>query len=312
MRPMHTLTALCATLMLTITFSGCSTEPVMLGEAQSGNHHTQLNAPPLTTKPIPTPTTSSTQPTPQSITPQKGTTQPNPAPEITTLPPQAGQSSNQHPRIEQGMHLVFKNNYDAQATGCTLGFIDQQRRMGYAAAHCVPGTITNVYQDGGAEVYTADGQRVGTAYPMLTFAPAYAADKLGTAEDLSVIYFEDNAALQPNRFSGNTVIPKADINPETDTFCVYGATTRATTCGQLLEALMSDLDDNIITIEGVNVAKGDSGGPMWKVDDQGNPQGLVGIIHGWYSEFGENAVGPILYEADGAKYGALPGREHAD
>lgn len=210
------------------------------------------------------------------------------------------------------MNLVFKNNYDAQATGCTLGFIDQQRRMGYAAAHCVPGTITNVYQDGGAEIYTTEGQRVGTAYPMLTFGPAYAADKLGTTEDLSVIYFTDNATLQPNRFSGDTVIPKSDINPETDTFCVYGATTRATTCGQLLEALMSDLDDNIITVEGVNVAKGDSGGPMWKVDDQGNPQGLVGIIHGWYSEFGENAVGPILYEADGAKYGTLPQHKHAN
>lgn len=307
MRPIRALTTICATLMLTLTLSGCSTEPVILGEATSGNHHTQLLTPPLTTKTTPPITTSATQLTTQPATSHNNAAQSNPEPQTAAMPHHTRQISSPSVNVEQGMHLTFKNNYSSQAAGCTLGFIDIQHRMGYVAAHCVPGTTTNTYQSGGAEVYTASGQHVGTAYPMLTFGPAYAADQLGTTEDLSVIYFTDNAALQPNRFSGDRVIPKAEINPETDTFCVYGAMTQTTTCGGLSQDLLFDFDNNIIVVEGVNVAKGDSGGPMWKIDDQGNPIGLVGIIHGWYYEFGENAVGPILYEADGTKYGTLPG-----
>ena len=91
--------------------------------------------------------------------------------------------------------------------------------------------------------------------------------------DMAIIHFTGTAYLDPN-----------DDNPLTGDFiidnpleigtaiCSFGATTLKTHCGGI-----DNTNGSTVYEAPIPVAQGDSGGPVWAIDDHGKPLGIIGI-----------------------------------
>lgn len=166
---------------------------------------------------------------------------------------------------------------------CTLGYIDPIARTATFAAHCVPsGREIELYQD-------------ATSVPIGKTTSHFNIGIDNSRSDMITFDLYDTVGLadQPNPYSGDTLLSTDDVEFG-DKACSYSAMTGSVRCGTIYNT-----DGNVIfgspELGGV---QGDSGGPMWLVDDNNNPKGFLGVytlltgrIVGYTNPVTENTLG---------------------
>ena len=166
---------------------------------------------------------------------------------------------------------------------CTLGYIDPVARTATLAAHCVP-------SDHEAELYNYE-----TDTPIGKIVSHHNGATDNARNDVLTFNLYDTVTLTdyPNPYSGNTLLTLDDVQFG-DKACSYSAMTQSVRCG-----VIYNTDSTVVfgspELGGV---QGDSGGPMWLVDDENNPKGLLGvysiltgIIVGYTNPLAENTLG---------------------
>lgn len=165
--------------------------------------------------------------------------------------------------------------------GCTLGYANPETRVGYTAAHC-EGQNFGV----GSEVHV-NGVAVGVMTPL----PAYS--EYGDQDDIARIDFYDDIEIIGNIYSGDHIVSRDQIRLGMQT-CSYGSTTSSIVCAPVMD--YTDGPDTFGT--GFPVLRGDSGGPVWLTDANGNSLGLAGLHHGIMENENGMAYGCIDTYAD--------------
>lgn len=172
---------------------------------------------------------------------------------VTPLPAQAADTARDTVRAQQGDRIRI-----GDATYCTLGYVDAERRIGFTAAHCGSGgDRVAVLNDG---TYLTSG----------TFYPSNAYGRSVSGNDWALIRFDDGVDIGPNRFSGNARVAPEDVRAG-DRLCVYGSATKLPSCGTFAGTLGGNVywDQSPATV-------GDSGGAVY-LDGRG---GFVGVLSG--------------------------------
>lgn len=154
-------------------------------------------------------------------------------------------ATQQAPRIalNQGDSIYFSKNNDNVFNVCTVAYIGH--KIALTAAHC--GNV-------GSTVINESGETIGIL------------SAVNNNTDVGEIALRDNVR-GVNGFSGNTIVPKENIQP-TDVICQYGQTTKQVMCGKQVEINIRDF----IWSQSKG-QKGDSGGAAWI-----NGKGFIGVI----------------------------------
>lgn len=188
-----------------------------------------------------------------------------------------GSSANQSSITDVvGKPILNQGDYVVSLTGspqkCTIAYVDKVRRIGYTAAHCI----------------SPDGEKQGDVHWMkdfdqwsdirkigtITAHPKYdynGFDRFANIYDLAIIYFNDNIVIGDNIYSGDTLLDIHSVKLG-DKVCNYGTSTRKINCGEVNQLHPYDFFQSTIRSQA-----GDSGGPTWLIDENGNTQGLVGV-----------------------------------
>ena len=156
------------------------------------------------------------------------------APVVNDAPPAATPVVNQGDLVD----VVGKGR-------CTIAFNDRGQNVSYTAGHCG--------EEGDRALVMGEGFRAsGTFHP----SSAMNADE-GTANDWGVIRWADGVKLGKNGITGEEVVAPS-LMRSGDPVCVYGGTSKKTTCGSFAGAI-----GNNLYWDGPSGKPGDSGGPVW-------------------------------------------------
>lgn len=156
------------------------------------------------------------------------------APVVNDAPPAATPVVNQGDVVD----VVGKGR-------CTIAFNDRGQIVSYTAGHCG--------EKGDRAIVMGEGFRAsGTFHP----SSAMNADE-GTANDWGVIRWADGVKLGENGITGDEVVAPS-LMRSGDPVCVYGGTSKKTTCGSFAGAI-----GNNLYWDGPSGKPGDSGGPVW-------------------------------------------------
>lgn len=156
------------------------------------------------------------------------------APVVNDAPPAATPVVNQGDVVD----VVGKGR-------CTIAFNDRGQIVSYTAGHCG--------EKGDRAIVMGEGFRAsGTFHP----SSAMDADE-GTANDWGVIRWADGVKLGENGITGDEVVAPS-LMRSGDPVCVYGGTSKKTTCGSFAGAI-----GNNLYWDGPSGKPGDSGGPVW-------------------------------------------------
>ena len=156
------------------------------------------------------------------------------APVVNDAPPAATPVVNQGDVVD----VVGKGR-------CTIAFNDRGQNVSYTAGHCG--------EKGDRAIVMGEGFRAsGTFHP----SSAMNADE-GTANDWGVIRWADGVKLGENGITGDEVVAPS-LMRSGDPVCVYGGTSKKTTCGSFAGAI-----GNNLYWDGPSGKPGDSGGPVW-------------------------------------------------
>ena len=162
------------------------------------------------------------------------------APVVNDAAPTTGAASGATPVVAQGdlVDVVGKGR-------CTIAFNDRGQNVSYTAGHCG--------EKGDRAIVMGEGFRAsGTFHP----SSAMNADE-GTANDWGVIRWADGVKLGENGITGDEVVAPS-LMRSGDPVCVYGGTSKKTTCGSFAGAI-----GNNLYWDGPSGKPGDSGGPVW-------------------------------------------------
>lgn len=151
-------------------------------------------------------------------------------------------------------------------SSCTLSYVDKETRTGYTAAHCI------------GDRRTTDIAQRRTAIPLWGVhegRPTYIGEAIMATNvtDLAIVKFADNVVIGDNLYSGNTMFT-GELSAD-DYICRYGAESRIGAC----TPYYSTNNDTVYSQE-EHLIPGDSGGPSWVSDAQGNPKGYLGVYAG--------------------------------
>lgn len=152
---------------------------------------------------------------------------------------------------------------------CTVGYVDKQSRTAYVALHCADSRA-------GERVFV-NGVAVGyTMYDTFTFQG-------GTLLRNDVqpvrLYADTRIEDDANTYTGDALYPYGDIQIG-DKTCSYSRRKNAVLCGEVV-----NVSDGVILTNHGGI-HGDSGGPVWRVDDAGNSLGSIGVYS--YSSVGQD------------------------
>lgn len=192
------------------------------------------------------------------------------------------QNSVEIPTVNQGDPIEMGS--DPIGGLCTIGYVDKKKRVGYTAAHC----IKNKYH-GATDTVLLDNSELGFGIEVGTIEqhPRFQEwDPTGIRYDIAIIHFNDDVIIGDNIYSGDTLIGEKDVH-EGDHVCLYGRSSLESSCGEVHR--WKDADNFETTIRSRD---GDSGGPVWKVSEKGEPLGLVGIHnYNWNDKGGRGESG---------------------
>lgn len=156
------------------------------------------------------------------------------APVVNDAPPAATPVVNQGDLVD----VVGKGR-------CTIAFNDRGQNISYTAGHCGA--------EGDRALVIGEGFRAsGTFHPSLAMN-----EDEGTANDWGVIRWADGVKLGANDITGDAVVAPS-LMRSGDPVCVYGGTSKKTTCGSFAGAI-----GNNLYWDGPSGKPGDSGGPVW-------------------------------------------------
>lgn len=156
------------------------------------------------------------------------------APVVNDAPPAATPVVNQGDLVD----VVGKGR-------CTIAFNDRGQNTSYTAGHCGA--------EGDRALVIGEGFRASG-----TFHPSSAMNEdEGTANDWGVIRWADGVKLGANDITGDAVVAPS-LMRSGDPVCVYGGTSKKTTCGSFAGAI-----GNNLYWDGPSGKPGDSGGPVW-------------------------------------------------
>lgn len=156
------------------------------------------------------------------------------APVVNDAPPAATPVVNQGDLVD----VVGKGR-------CTIAFNDRGQNISYTAGHCGA--------EGDRALVVGEGFRASG-----TFHPSSAMNEdEGTANDWGVIRWTDGVKLGANDITGDAVVAPS-LMRSGDPVCVYGGTSKKTTCGSFAGAI-----GNNLYWDGPSGKPGDSGGPVW-------------------------------------------------
>ena len=208
----------------------------------------------------PAPTVIETDPEDDGSQPQQ---------EEPTVDPLPVEDSHPH-RIEQGDAIYTLDS--GRAKKCTLGYIDAVNRVGYTAGHCILKNGARISQvvssKGGFDWY--DFRVIGTIRVHDKYDYAGFTSRVDTY-DIARIEFDDSVDLGGNIYSGDNTISKSDVT-EGVKVCMFGDATKEVSCGEVV-----DFDGGDDFRSSIGAQGGDSGGPVWAIDDTGNSLGLIGF-----------------------------------
>lgn len=183
---------------------------------------------------------------------------------ISTPPP--ARTTDTPPPVGTSTPAVTFNQGDTIVIGkalCTVAYVNNATHRAYTAGHCLKS---------GADptVYALDGNRryvkVGTAHHSrgyTTLGPG--------AVDAAVIELETNVTGR-NEYTGTPILTPNEVRVG-DTACAYGAVTRDVTCSRVIAV---NGTSSFTTLPN-STTRGDSGGPVWILDRDGNSRGIAGI-----------------------------------
>lgn len=154
---------------------------------------------------------------------------------------------------------------------CSVGFIDNENRRLYTAAHCFFDNANPDNPKFGDAIYTMSGNLIGHYTSGTSVKTRY--DKFGNRlvnVDTAEVTLVDGVYGE-NIHSGDTAVRWSDIDPENDIACFTGATTRKVVCGTIDK--VNEEAKWIYLRADANSLGGDSGGPVWIPG-----KGFLGVI----------------------------------
>lgn len=182
---------------------------------------------------------------------------------------------NNAPTINQGDRIA--TNFRQ----CQVGYVDAISRTFYIARHCVGDS------QAGEAVYKGN-QPVGFTYDA---TDTTALESRTFRDDVIAIRMYATTKVGTNEYSTDAVIPYDQVNVG-DKVCARSRMAGRTNCGVVTKKYNA-----IITIATDNqTIRGDSGGPAWLVDDNGNPRGLIGVSSYFYETQTEHE-GQMLWKS---------------
>lgn len=151
-------------------------------------------------------------------------------------------------------------------SGCTLSYVDKETRTGYTAAHCI------------GDRRTTDIAQRRTAIPLWGVhegKPTYIGEAIMATNvtDLAIVKFADNVVIGDNIYSGNTMFT-GELDTD-DYICRYGAQSRISACTPYYFT-----NNDTVYAQDEYLIPGDSGGPSWVSDAEGNLKGYLGVYAG--------------------------------
>lgn len=154
---------------------------------------------------------------------------------------------------------------------CTLGYVDLERRVAFTAGHC----------RGGGPVTDRDGNLIGTLATFRENTPNGATVNTDQQiADYEKIALDDDVALNNILPDGRPLEsePGLSVQPG-EPVCHFGVVT-GESCGTV-----ESVNNGWFTMgHGVISHPGDSGGPVYVIDDAG-PARIVGIFNSTWGEF---------------------------
>lgn len=147
------------------------------------------------------------------------------------------------------------------AATCTIGYVDAANRTAYTAGHC-----------------TKNDDDVAMSTTKIMFGDINFDDNDSAAgRDIATITLSDNVRIGKNSYSGDTVLTEEDIRAlaqrDDVRVCNYGMRSKTVYCQNI-----SHTDSTYLYGEGDPSKHGDSGGPAWLIDADGNSLGLAGVL----------------------------------
>ena len=141
-----------------------------------------------------------------------------------------------------------------------MGYVDKQSRTAYVALHCADSRA-------GERVFV-NGVAVG--YSMYDSFTLHGGSYLRNDVQPVRLYADTRIEDDANTYTGDAVYPYSGIHVG-DKTCSYSRRKNEVLCGEVVNA-----SDGVILTNhgGIN---GDSGGPVWRVDDEGNSLGSIGV-----------------------------------
>ena len=167
-------------------------------------------------------------------------------------------------------------------SSCTLSYVDKETRTGYTAAHCIGDRLTT------------DVAQRRTAIPLWGVhegTPTYIGEAIMATNvtDLAIVKFADNVVIGDNIYSGNTMFT-GELSAD-DYICRYGAESRIGACTPYYST-----NDDTVYSQDEHLIPGDSGGPSWVSDAQGNPKGYLGVYAGSIYMSGGHFTAPTAFD----------------
>lgn len=143
-------------------------------------------------------------------------------------------------------------------TTCTIGYVDKVSRTAYTALHCAKAAA--------GERAFVNGTAVG-----YTLHDSYTLHGGNFHRgDVQAIRLYSDTRIGGNPYTGDAVYPYENLRVG-DTTCSFSRKQNTTLCGHI-----TNLDDGVIMTNHGGIA-GDSGGPIWRVDDAGRSMGSIGV-----------------------------------
>ncbi|WP_181878682.1 trypsin-like serine protease [Corynebacterium renale] len=152
---------------------------------------------------------------------------------------------------------------------CTVGAVDQQRRIAVIAAHCGNRAGEPVVLYSGGKYYPQAG----------TFHPSPQWDPATFSNDWAIVKLSYWVQVGQNPFSGEEYMDLDQVRTG-DRICFHGRTTHPDGVSYSCSTVAAIAGSSIFYHGGEALHEGDSGGPTWI--ERGGQRYFVGVTSGWY------------------------------
>lgn len=152
---------------------------------------------------------------------------------------------------------------------CTVGAVDQRRRIAVIAAHCGNRAGEPVALYSGGKYYPQAG----------TFHPSPQWDPATFSNDWAIINLSYWVQVGQNLFSGEEYMDLDQVRTG-DRICFHGRTTHPDGVSYSCSTVVAIAGSSIFYPGGEALHEGDSGGPTWI--ERGGQRYFVGVTSGWY------------------------------